>query len=121
MAEGNKVTRIKASDNKPKKETGAKSPDPTSKKLTSKTSKIGQKKTAKKLKPAKKQTKLGKFFAPITGYFKGAWEELKQVRWPNRKSTWGLTLAVILFASFFLLIVVLLDTFFKYIFELIIT
>lgn len=59
--------------------------------------------------------------ARIGGYFKGAWFELRQVRWPNRKATWALTLAVILFSLFFVALIVLLDMLFKYIFELIIT
>lgn len=54
------------------------------------------------------------------GYFKGAWYELRQVRWPNRKATWSLTLAVILFTAFFVLLVLLLDAGFKYLFDLII-
>ena len=32
------------------------------------------------------------------GYFAGAWYELKQVRWPNRSASWGLTIAVVLFS-----------------------
>lgn len=57
----------------------------------------------------------------IGGYFKGAWVELRQVRWPTRRATWELTLAVILFSIFFVVIIVLLDLLFKYLFELIIT
>jgi preprotein translocase SecE subunit len=55
----------------------------------------------------------------LGGYFKGSWEELKQVRWPNRKATWGLTLAVILYSMFFVVMVILLDAAFKLLFELI--
>ena len=55
------------------------------------------------------------------GYFKGAWLELKQVRWPDRKATWGMTLAVILFTAFFVILVLLLDALFQYLFDLIIT
>lgn len=57
----------------------------------------------------------------IGGYFKGAWLELRQVRWPTRRATWELTLAVILFSAFFIVIILLLDLLFKYIFELILT
>jgi len=60
-----------------------------------------------------------RFFGSIGGYFKGAWRELRQVRWPDRKSSWGLTLAVILFTGFFVLLIVLLDIGFKQLFELI--
>ena len=59
-------------------------------------------------------------FSRIGGYFVGAWKELRLVRWPNRKATWGLTLAVILFSLFFVVVILLLDGFFKYLFELII-
>lgn len=55
----------------------------------------------------------------IGGYFKGAWAELRQVRWPNRRATWGLTGAVILYSAFFVVLVLLLDAAFKYLFELI--
>lgn len=104
MAE-TKVTRIKANDT-PVKASKAKAP--------------------KKQKPARKERKepknpLTKALYGIGGYFKGAWYELRQVRWPSRKSTWGLTLAVILFSLFFVVIIVLLDLLFKSLFELIIT
>ncbi len=53
----------------------------------------------------------------IGGYFKGAWQELRQVRWPNRAATWSLTLAVILFSLFFAGIILGLDTAFSYLFK----
>lgn len=43
------------------------------------------------------------------GYLAGAWNELRQVRWPDRKATWSLTLAVILFSVFFAGIILSLD------------
>lgn len=55
----------------------------------------------------------------IGAYFAGAWHELRQVRWPNRKATWGMTLAVIAFTAFFMVLILLLDALFKYLFELI--
>jgi len=54
------------------------------------------------------------------GYFKGAWTELRNVRWPNRQATWSLTGAVLAFCAFFVIIILLLDALFKYVFELII-
>lgn len=56
-------------------------------------------------------------FRAFGGYFKGAWVELRQVRWPNRKATWGLTFAVILFSLFFALVIVGLDAAFSYLFK----
>jgi preprotein translocase subunit SecE len=58
-------------------------------------------------------------FAAIGGYFKGAWIELRQVRWPNRRATWSLTGAVLAYTAFFVIIVLLLDAAFKYLFEII--
>lgn len=73
------------------------------------------KETEKPTKPKKKS-----IFSKIIGYFKGSWEELKLVRWPDRKSTWGLTLAVILFSAFFVVLIILLDEGFNLLFKLII-
>ncbi len=53
------------------------------------------------------------------GYFKGAWYELKQVRWPTRSATWSLTAAVLGFSLFFIVFIILLDAGFKYVFEVI--
>ena len=50
-------------------------------------------------------------------YFKGAWYELKQVRWPSRSATWGMTLAVLVFTAIFVVLILLLDAGFKWIFE----
>lgn len=74
---------------------------------------------SKVIKPKKPKKGIFKLLAAIGGYFKGAWIELKQVRWPNRSATWSLTLAVILFSAFFLALIVFLDAGFKYLFELI--
>lgn len=109
MAEKTKVTRITATDEAPKK---AKT---SSTKASSKA-----KATTAKASTKKREAKKG-FFGRIGAYFKGAWEELKQVRWPNRKATWSLTLAVLLFSAFFIALILLLDLLFGYIFELIIT
>lgn len=53
------------------------------------------------------------------GYFKGAWQELKQVRWPTRSATWSMTGAVLLYTAFFVILVLVLDAIFKYVFELV--
>lgn len=51
------------------------------------------------------------------GYFEGAWRELKQVRWPDRKASWSLTLAVILFSLFFSAVILGLDYVFNELFR----
>lgn len=70
-------------------------------------------------KPIKNKKKFFSVFIFIGSYFKGAWSELRQVRWPDRKSAWGMTMAVILFTAFFVALIVVLDIVFKQLFELI--
>lgn len=53
----------------------------------------------------------------IGGYFKGAWTELRSVRWPNRRNTWSLTLAVLGFTAFFIVLILLVDAAFQLLFE----
>lgn len=99
-----KVARITASDDKGPAKSAARKASATKKpaKLADKT-------------PKKKRSwgLLGKF----GGYFKGAWIELRQVHWPTRQATWGLTGAVLLFAAFFIVFITLLDAGFKFLFE----
>lgn len=56
----------------------------------------------------------------IGGYLKGSWVELRLVRWPNRRSTWSMTVAVIAFTGAFITLIILLDIGFKELFKLII-
>ena len=78
------------------------------------------KKSSKTVKVKKEVTNpFLKTLIAIGGYFKGAWTELRLVRWPTRRATWGLTLAVILFSAFFVVIILLLDILFKFLFEII--
>lgn len=46
---------------------------------------------------------------PLGRYVKGAWFELRQVVWPDRKSTLKLSLAVILFTALLTVFIVALD------------
>ena len=120
MAENKKVTRITASDDAPKKV--AKSASKSANTAKAKAVKaVKARKVAKADKQATAATEPSKnVFARIGGYFKGSWVELRQVRWPNRKATWALTIAVTLFSLFFMGLIVLLDMLFKWLFELII-
>lgn len=100
------VRRIKATDDTPKKTVAAKK-EPSQK--------PSQKKVAASAEPAL-EPKRG-ILSALGGYFKGAWAELKQVRWPTRKATWGMTLAVLIFTAFFVVLIILLDTGFGWLFE----
>jgi preprotein translocase subunit SecE len=100
-AESPKVTRIKATETRTKT---------TDKKQSSKTE---EKKNTTTKQPTERKNVLRAF----GGYFKGAWQELRQVHWPNRRTTWGLTLAVILFTAFFVVLIVVLDYAFQWLFD----
>ncbi|MBQ3280370.1 preprotein translocase subunit SecE [Candidatus Saccharibacteria bacterium] len=107
------ITRIKASDEAKKVEKPAKVEKP--------------KKQPKAEKPAKKPEKEGKkvfiLFRPFVAlgrYLRDSWREIRQVRWPNRKATWKMVLAVLIYTALFVLIISLLDIFFTWLFSLII-
>lgn len=89
-----------------------------------KAKKKSAKKPVQKVAKQKRTIKLPRFvlilLAPFRGigrYVKGAWVELRQVRWPNRKATWSLTGAVIAFSLFFAAIILGLDYVFQYLFK----
>jgi preprotein translocase SecE subunit len=64
--------------------------------------------------------RLPRWIRAIGGYFKGSWQELRQVSWPTRKATWGMTLAVMLFTLVLAVIILLLDLGFEQLFKRII-
>lgn len=107
MAEKTKVTRISAKD------------DSKTSHAKVESTKAKAPKKVKKSETVATESK-GNIFVRIGRYFKGAWTELRLVRWPTRKATWGLTIAVILFSAFFVALILLLDALFKWVFELII-
>ena len=47
--------------------------------------------------------------SPFRGYFLNSVRELKQVRWPDRKTSWRLTFTVIAFSAVFAVITTSLD------------
>ncbi len=116
------VTRIKASDSTRKNPPQSKQSAATQTTVSTKTSTKPTKKAAQTdtAAPAKKSTKARKsrvgIFARIRNYIRGSWRELKQVRWPSRAATWRMTGALILFVLLFTGFIVLLDTFFNFIF-----
>lgn len=100
------VTRIKASDtSKPAKKAKAKT-------------NVGQTPAPKRLDPLAPVGILVRIFGAIGGYFKGAWFELRQVRWPNRRATWSMTGALLGFTAFFIVFILLIDALFQYLFKL---
>lgn len=71
------------------------------------------KKAAKAARKAEKGQKESK------NYFKNAWMELRQVRWPSRKATWKMVLAIFVYTAIFITIIMLLDALFTWLFGLI--
>ena len=124
-----KITRIKASDSSSKKEEKSE-PTITRKKVVVKDKK-SEKTKRDKLKKAEKQIGKSKstekkpfiLFRPFVALFRylhNSWLELRQVRWPNRKATWKMVLAVAIYTALFVALISLLDMFFTWLFSLII-
>jgi preprotein translocase SecE subunit len=100
------VTRIKASDaQKPAKKAQTKAD-------------AGQPPRQRRLDPLAPIGFMIRILGGIGGYFKGAWVELRQVRWPNRRATWGMTGALLGFTAFFIVFILLIDALFQYLFKL---
>jgi len=47
--------------------------------------------------------------SPFRGYFVSSFKELRKVEWPDRKTSWKLTLTVILFSTVFAVLTTSLD------------
>ena len=123
-----KITRIKASDGPSRKEE-ADTPTITRKKVvvkdkkTTKTKrkeiKAVEKKVTEKKTEEKKPFVLIRPFVYLWRYIRDSWKELRQVRWPNRKATWKMVLAVLIYTAIFVAFISLLDLFFTWLFNLI--
>lgn len=121
-----RVTRIRANDSAPKSKTTKAVAKIPAKKTTTKTTsstKLSVKPLAPQINsqgddtstPAKSRNP----FLALGRYFKGAWHELRQVRWPDRATSWQMTGALLAFTAFFVLIITVLDAIFKFLFEFI--
>lgn len=127
-----KITRIKANDSPSRKEESDE-PAITRKKVIVKDKK-SEKTTRKEIKNAEKEISVGErnvkekkpfiLIRPIVylgRYLRDAWRELRQVRWPNRKTTWKMVLAVIVYTAVFVVFISILDLFFSWLFNLILS
>ena len=125
-----KITRIKAQDT-PRNDKPAgniEEPPITREKVVIKDKKSAknarkQAKDAKQTKSHEEGKKVFILFRPFVAlgrYLRDSWREIRQVRWPNRKATWKMVLAVLVYTALFVLIISLLDLFFTWLFSLII-
>lgn len=64
-----------------------------------------------------KDVKAPKWLKAIGGYFVGSYQELRQVKWPNRRASWSLTFAVIVFTLAFVILILALDYAFDTLFK----
>ncbi|MGB4762360.1 MAG: preprotein translocase subunit SecE [Candidatus Saccharimonas sp.] len=107
------ITRIKASESAaPVAKIAKNSPTKTKKADQDKT-------TAQKASEPKIASGRRNPLKAIGGYFKGAWQELRQVRWPDRRATWGMTGALVAFTVFFVVVILVIDYGFGQLFNLI--
>ena len=124
-----KITRIKASDGPSKKE-AKDEPAITRKKVVVKDKKTEKAKAAKvkiaekavskvDKKDEKKPFILIRPFVALFRYLRDSWMELRQVRWPSRKATWKMVLAVIVYTLLFMALIAVLDLIFSKLFNLI--
>ncbi|MBR3254007.1 preprotein translocase subunit SecE [Candidatus Saccharibacteria bacterium] len=80
-------------------------------------------KAEKKAAAAKEGKKVFVLFRPFVAfgrYLRNSWREIRQVRWPNRKATWKMVGAVLVYTALFVIFISLIDLFFKWLFSLII-
>ena len=124
-----KITRIKAGESSAKPAEEEQAPILRKKVVVKdkKSEKVSKKEAKKAEKMAKKSENSGKkvfiLFRPFVAFFrylKNSWQELRQVRWPNRKATWKMVVAVLIYTAIFVTIISLLDLFFRWLFNLII-
>ena len=113
---GTKVTRITASDSGKALSGKSEASKPVKVKPA-----IAKTNTAKKTGPANasQESATKNPFVRFSRYFKGAWHELRQVRWPDRKNTWAMTGALLAFTAFFIVVILVLDFAFSELFKLI--
>ena len=123
-----KITRIKANDDSSENEEQGERAitrkkmvvqDKKQEKTNRKKAKKAAKELGKKDKAGKKPFILFRPFVYLGRYLRESWHELRQVRWPNRKATWKMLLAVLVYTALFVLIITLLDMFFTWLFSLI--
>ena len=104
-----KVTTIsQTSESAAAKSTPVETTEPVAAKTKAKPAKANQKTSSKN--PIKR----------FGRYVKGSFAEIKMVKWPTRKETWKMTFAVLFYSALIVVIVLLLDNLYAWLFKLII-
>ena len=127
-----KITRIKAGESSRKSEEEQapitrkkvvvedKKQEKTKAKEARKLAKAEKKAAKAKANEGKKVFILFRPFVAFGRYLRDSWREIRQVRWPTRKATWKMVLAVLIYTALFVVFITLLDMFFSWLFSLII-
>ena len=134
------VTRIKAKDDGPKKKADKSEDAEVTRKVTvkaknSENKKVRAKEAAAAKKAAKAEKKAEKAaakegkkvfflfrpFVAIGRYVRNSFREVRQVRWPDRKATWKMTLSVVVYVLLIAAVIMLLDALFTFIFNQLLT
>lgn len=111
------VTKIKAKD--PNKPTPKEEKEKVITPVAEPTKKVKKAKKEKKDKTNKKPFVLFRPFIAFGHYLRDSWREIRQVRWPNRKATWKMVFAVFVYTAIFVVLIMLLDALFAWLFNLI--
>lgn len=124
-----KITKIKAKDEKVEKPAVKEPAEAEKLAENAKNTKVKKAEKVEKTKEVKKNKKDGKtekkvfiLFRPFVAlfrYLRDAWKEIRQVRWPSRKDTWKMVLAVAIYTALFVVVISLLDLLFTWLFNLI--
>ena len=126
------VTRIKAKDDAHKEKAVKKAPKESAEEAevierkvrvkaknssNKKVAKLNSKEARKAAKAEKKAERKKAKAEKEPGYFRGAFQELRQVRWPDRKSTWKMVLSVVIYVVIIAVFIMLLDALFSLLFN----
>lgn len=118
MSEDTEITRkvsIKAKNSDNKKVRAKQTAD------AKKAEKAERKAAKKAAREGKKTFVLFRPFVAIGRYFRDSFREVRQVRWPDRKTTWKMTISVILYVILIAAVIMLLDALFTFMFNKLLT
>lgn len=122
-----RVTKVKALKDQAAAETVFEKAEKMTKQVEKGLNKDAALKTAKKAEKSIKAEKNGKKpfilirpFVYFGRYIRDSWREIRQVRWPSRRATWKLFLAIVIYTLLFVAVIMLLDAIFTWLFETVI-
>lgn len=113
-------TKISAKGTKANKATKAAKTAKATKTSAKAAAKSSAKSVENNTKSAKKPFILIRPFVYFGRYVRDSWREIRQVRWPSRKATWKLFLAILVYTLIFVAVIMLLDALFTWLFNTVI-